>query len=562
MASEVDVGVKELGRLGVKKKRTSGHAQLMAGQDIRDVCSIESDGLAELTGIDPAKLLARLKTRIPDYEGELRETRERAFELADYRLTNEAADVIAEAMLATELMRQLVYEAGSHERALDLACRKYGLGRGDLKGGVGGGGLKVVELAGDSEVRRAWRLITGTYGASSSLRSESLLELTRIGSLLGVVDEGGSLAGTILLLRDMRGDSAIHSYSVAKGCRGLGVGSMLLDAAEEGAGGRVVWTGRSTTLIYNFRYLLDRGYVGRHYVRETFGDGSPIIFFEKRLDGGETQGGDRSGRVTVAAADGRALEEAMGAGGYCIVDCVQSGGEDDKLILGRIVGGGIFSPVIGEGCCSNEDVKNGFEPVRTAEDVEGVMKLARETGGGEVDYILLRIISYAGCPVIMKSGGRMRGFAGMMGDGGGRLYLYPVIAEAEDLPALLGYAGGYARRNGFKRVEYTHPMDDTVGLEAAFRAGYAGVKAYVNVLESGVSRMHLRFEAGWLDGLMREPADTAVVSRKSELDMKHAGVSVDAADYPLIEAALAGGYLAVSYSEGRMHFARELRKDL
>ncbi len=555
MTAEFDVGVKEFGRLGARKK-AAGLAKPTGGQDIRDIYSIELEGLSELTGIDPARLLAKLKGRIPEYDREFKETRERAFALANYRLTNEAADAVAESMLATELVKRLVYEAGSYERAMDHACRRYGLRRGDLKGGAAPGGLKAVELAGDQDVRRAWRLITGTYGAGSALAPESLLELTRIGRLLAVADGGGALAGTVLILRDMRGNSVIHSYSVARGYRGLGVGSMLLNAAEERAGGRIIWTGRSTSLIYNFRYLLDRGYVGMRFVSETYGDGSPIIFFEKRLDGAEVEGKGLGERLSVAASDARALGEAMDTG-YRIVDCVQSGGEDDLLILERITGDDVFSAAAEGGC--RED--GGFEPVRTAEDLGGVMKLARDTGRGELDYILLRIIAYAGFPLMVREDGDLTGFAGMMCDGGGLLYLHSVIAEAGDLPALLESARIYAHKNGFKRVEYTHQMDDAEGLEAAFKSGYAGVRAYVNVLESGVSRLHMRFEEGLSASLRRESADAKAVDRKSELDGKQPAISVDAADYPLIEAALANGYMAASASQGRMRLVR-LRQDV
>jgi GNAT superfamily N-acetyltransferase len=574
-----NIGIKEIGRFtrqvrdavdGISSGKASKH-------DLYSELSIELDGISELTRIDPNRFLKVVQKATPRYDEIVKDYRKKVFKMTGYALTNDIVDSIVEVMVSLNLLRELVFEAGGYERALEHACDRYGTRPDALEVRADDEGLVVVRLTEKHEIDEASRLITSFYGPKVAEELYSIFMISRVGSLLAVKDPFGKILGVVQLLYDRWGDSYVHAYCVLKSYRGSGVASVLLDAVEKHSKGENIWATRSLDMVYNIRSFLQRGYRGRAYIRDYWGKGVPRIVFEKKVGLLTEPPGSRQydaphlgqfnpsvGRFTASLDSLDLIETALNEHGYEIADLfcrLKVGGEPDTVFLCKASGRSVFLGRDHELRLPSLDA-GGYKPVtlKTYADIHEAIGLEdAQNADPREDYGTFKMLTYVGAMVGLRDGkGTLAACAGLVWDGEGGLLCHSLTAahdaSAKDPPPkdngvlggiLVRYVCDLAADIGLERVCLFCSLEDMVVVKALVNGqGFQGVQEFLNPYDNGQNYLLLRKELkrlrSWPDA---DPQNAPLLRSSADLKQEYVDVRVPSRNYGLTVMVLKEGYV-------------------
>jgi len=568
------IGLKEIGRFHrqVKEAVNGLTSQKTSKADLYGELSIELDGISELTRIDPNKFLKVVMDSTPNYDTILKDYRERVFKLTKYTLSNEAVDSIVESMASLNMLKELVFEAGGYEKALEYACEKYGIAAVRISIGTAPEELSVVTLSDKHDIMEASRIVTSFYGPKVAQELYSLFVVSKVGRLLAVKDSFGKILGVIQLIFDRWGTTYIHAYCIPKQYRGTGVASMLLDAAEAQAIGGHIWATRSLDMTYNMQSLLEKGYSGRAYIPDYWGKGGPRIVFEKDI--GRPYAPDRSGFGSLPRLDtldgsvdafvsplrgGAPLDEALNAHGLRIVGLMPSAGDasggSDAVVLKKT----------GEECLfRSRDYGASLAPMgegrftpailRSYEEIHEALRLQEESQSDPREiYGTLRMFTYTGLIVGLRDvGGGLAAFTTLIWDAE-RDVLFHALTASNDhgswlKPLLIGYACASAKENGAGKARVIHSIEDVDLVRVMVNdMGFAATQEYLNPYGNGQNYLMLEKDlTATQPAANLDPSGTPTI--KSILDIREGldSVLVPYRSYGLTASVLKEGYAVKS----------------
>jgi GNAT superfamily N-acetyltransferase len=479
-------------------------------KDIYDELSIELEGISELTHIDANKLLHAVKSREQGF-GRLEEDyRRRILEKVDYAISSDMMGSLVGTMISLNMLKDIVFEAGGYEKALDFACERYGLTKEELSIKARTEDLSLVVVDDNVGLREAFRIITSFCGPKIAQDIFSLLMISKAGRLIAVRDSYGKMLGVIQVMYDKWGCSYIPLYSVLKSYRNTGVASMLLDAAEKHAKGRYVTATRSLDMVYNIASLLARGYTGRTFIPDWLGAHNPRVVFEKDLvaphmpadysredvPAMESFSGECM-LFSTHAGNTALIEEALNRRGYEIAGILpSSSGEMDKLVLRKAKDAGVFSsrgfdsklPASASGY--KFTLLEGYDEIYEAINLTEKTRIEEGEDNSSIgvhkNYPVLKIISSIGLLVGLRGAdGRLAAFAGLLWDGADGICCHTLIAPGRSAQKpkliLLDYARQLAASAGRRRVWYVQSAMDTQSLRQVLNeGGFEATKEYLN----------------------------------------------------------------------------------
>ncbi len=586
MTVDSDLGgieVKELGRFNrqmndvvddISSKKT-------AKRDIYDEISIELEGISELTNIDSHKFIEVVKKHEENYGTLVEDYRGKILSKVDYPMPPGMADSLVEVMIGLNLLKDLVFEAGGYEKAVEYACKRYGVSREELTVKAVEDELKVAIVEDKFRIRDAFRVITSFCGPELCQDIFSLFVIANAGKVVSVNDASGRIVGVVQLMVDKWGDSYMPVYSVLKSYRDSSVASILLDAAEENAVGRYVSATRSLDMIYNIRNMLDRGYVARTFIPDFWGEEKPRIVLEKDLEQPAekidfnvkdipslTEYLEGVEAFSTPAKNTELIDEALNRRGFELVDFLPSDSvEDEQLVLVRTDMESIFNPR--EFHFSFPEPANGLEftLIRGYDDIYeaiGVTERYRRSRGESVDryiihknYPVLKIISYVGLVVGLRDEeGRLAAFASLLWDKDGGICFHTLSALPEyglrkPRLTLLEFLRSLAEQTGRKRAWFIHSMQDAAFIETVLNeTGFDATSVFIDPFGNGHDYLLLESNVPAEDSKPAEPGEARHIRGFIELRPGDNAVLASAGNHELIDLVLGEGFRLTSVVDG------------